>query len=64
MAKYKVISKFDEVQRGTVKFVWKNADQARLADAYNMGLTDHVEKIEDKPKVEVKKSKKIKKDEK
>lgn len=61
MAKYKVISEFDEVQIGRLKWVWKNASQDSLRDAYNMGLTDHVEKIEDKPKV--KKTKKTKKDE-
>jgi hypothetical protein len=63
MAKYKVISKFDEVRRGNIKYVWKNSSQEQLKDAYAMGFTDHVEKIEDKPKVEVKKSKKIKIDE-
>lgn len=49
MAKYKVISKFDEVKIGGLKYIWKNASQEQLKDAYTMGFTDHVEKIEDKP---------------
>ena len=59
MAKYKVITDGDETQALGRKFSWKKMDQAALKEAYDLGLTSFVEKIEDKVKV-----KKVKKNEK
>lgn len=57
--KYKVITDGDETQALGRKFVWKKMDQEALKEAYDLGLTSFVEKIEDKVK-----AKKVKKDEK
>lgn len=57
MAKYKVITTGDYTMAMGRKFIWSKMNQEQLKEAYDLGLNDFVEKIEDKPK-------KIKKDEK
>jgi len=61
MAKYKVTTTGDYTMAKGRKFIWSRMSQEELKEAYDLGLSDYVEKIEDKLKV---KSKKIKKDEK
>ena len=51
MAKYKLITELDETRFLGRTFAWKkiNNSQDRLKEAYDLGLTSFVEKIEDKP---------------
>tara|TARA_R110001592_G_scaffold315323_2_gene591333 strand:- start:110119 stop:110340 length:222 start_codon:yes stop_codon:yes gene_type:complete len=67
MAKYKIITDADQTQAYGRVFNWKKMNvsktaQAEMTEAYNLGLTSFIEKIEDvKPevkKVVVKKDKK------
>ena len=61
MAKYKVITDGDYTMARGRKFVRPRMNQEELKEAYDLGSTSFVEKIEDKPKVKSKKSKKIEK---
>jgi len=67
MAKYKVITEFDQTQSKGRVFNWRKIKtspkgQEQMKEAYDLGLTSYIEKIEDvKPevkKVVVKKDKK------
>jgi len=57
MAKYKVTTTGAYTMAMGRKFIWSKMSQEQLKEAYDLGLNDFVEKIEDKPK-------KIKKNEK